>query len=118
MSTRMPDAALDLEPTDADAAATSLGVPPIRLQLIRYLSANGPATVSKIGRDLCASRNGVRRHLDALAEIGLVLVEYRRVEGSFRPAACYFFDAARAESVAALVAGAITVSRPRSLTVV
>jgi DNA-binding transcriptional ArsR family regulator len=45
---------------------------PTRREVIRHLSAEGPATVSDLARELPVTRQAVAKHLAALDEAGLV----------------------------------------------
>lgn len=48
---------------------------PTRREVIRHLSAQGPATVSDLARELPVTRQAVAKHLAALDEAGLVAAE-------------------------------------------
>ena len=90
--------------------AVALGVPAIRLELLRALSTRGHATVSQLARASGCTRNGLRPHLDALEALGALRSETIRVPGSFRPSRVYRIDRTRTEEIAwsvydAVVAG-------------
>ncbi|MBN9155614.1 MAG: helix-turn-helix transcriptional regulator [Microbacterium sp.] len=80
--------------------AVALGVPAVRLELLRALVTRGQATVSQLARAVGCTRNGLRPHLDALEELGALRSETARVPGSFRPSRVYRVDTARIEDVA------------------
>jgi DNA-binding transcriptional ArsR family regulator len=50
---------------------------PTRREVIRRLSAGGPATVTDLARDLPITRQAVAKHLEALDEAGLIAAEHQ-----------------------------------------
>jgi DNA-binding transcriptional ArsR family regulator len=48
---------------------------PVRLTMIRRLSTGGEQTVGNVSRGLPVTRQGARKHLQVLAEAGLVVLE-------------------------------------------
>jgi DNA-binding transcriptional ArsR family regulator len=59
-----------------DAIFSALG-DATRRQLIRVLSAHGPATATGLAAQLPVTRQAVSKHLAALAEVGLVTATQR-----------------------------------------
>lgn len=96
---------------DANHLATTLGVPSVRLDILRSLR-NGPATVSGIAAAVGYTRYGVRVHLDLLERLGAVAYDTQRVSGSFRPARLYRIDADRVEAIAWRLFDALTDEHP------
>ncbi|WP_223692311.1 helix-turn-helix domain-containing protein [Leifsonia poae] len=94
------------------AVAAALGLPTIRLDVLRALAAHGTATVSQLGEHVGCTRNGLACHLDALERIGVIRYEIRRVSGSCRPARVYRLESARVEEVAWLVFDALVDDLP------
>ena len=89
----------DAVPTPA-MIAVALGVPAVRLEVLRALVGRRPARVSELARAVGCTRNGLRPHLDALEQLGALQCETVRVPGSFRPSRVYRVDAARVEEIA------------------
>ncbi|MFT4279783.1 winged helix-turn-helix domain-containing protein [Microbacterium sp.] len=75
----------DTPPTPA-MIAVALGVPPMRLELLRAVAHLGSATTSQLARQVGCTRNGLRPHLAILEELGVVRAETQRILGSYRPA--------------------------------
>ncbi|KAA2284582.1 ArsR/SmtB family transcription factor [Arenimonas fontis] len=67
----------------AAPAFAALGEP-VRLHLVGRLCREGPLPVLRLAEDLPISRQAVSKHLDALAEAGLVVGERRGRERIWR----------------------------------
>lgn len=48
---------------------------PVRLEMVKRLSAGSPFTIASVSKGFGISRQGARKHLQVLADSGLVLLE-------------------------------------------
>ncbi|MDL9978752.1 helix-turn-helix domain-containing protein [Microbacterium sp. ASV49] len=92
---------------DAVFIAGYLGIPSVRLKIIRLLQQRAWATLPALAADLGWTRNGLLRHVEVLEDLGLLQQFTARVPGSDRPATCYKLDPARLNRVADAAAEAL-----------
>ena len=50
---------------------------PTRLAILRHLTADGPASISSLAANFQSTRQGVTKHLNVLADAGLIAGERR-----------------------------------------
>lgn len=86
-------------PQDPIAAAVALGVPSVRIEILRFLRTQ-PATVSQIAHAVGRTRYGMQNHLDVLEELGTITHRTEKVRGVFRPARLYRLSPAGTEALA------------------
>lgn len=79
--------------------AVALGVPAVRIELLRLFARTARATVSQLAHHIGCTRNGLRPHLAVLEELGAIQAETRRIRGSYRPTRVYRPVPARIEEL-------------------
>ncbi|TIH33898.1 ArsR family transcriptional regulator [Subtercola vilae] len=62
----------NLDATDAELAVAGLGVSAARLEILRFILSKREVSVTAIMVEVGMTRNGVRRHLEALQHSGLI----------------------------------------------
>jgi predicted ArsR family transcriptional regulator len=79
--------------------AIALGVPAVRVELLRLFARSDRATVSQLAHHIGCTRNGLRPHLAVLEELGVIQGETHRIRGAFRPTRVYRPVPARIEEI-------------------
>jgi predicted ArsR family transcriptional regulator len=111
MSGADTSSAVIVSPGDPISVAVALGVPAVRIEILRFLKSQR-ATISEIAHAVGRTRYGMQTHLDVLERLGAVAHETEKVPGSFRPARRYRICRDGAEALAWCLFDAIADETP------
>jgi DNA-binding transcriptional ArsR family regulator len=93
---------------DGWSAAGALGLNPVRLEVLWFLSERDGASISEISRQVGLTRNGLQPSLRALEAIGVLESRLERLPQSCRPGRRYYVSGARLDELAWALFEALT----------
>lgn len=80
--------------------AKTVGISPVRLEILRFLTERNGATMPQLAQAFSLSRNGVAAHVDAFVRLGAVNYSLERVPWAAKPTRVYTVRTERVEALA------------------